>query len=365
MANITYLLGAGASANAIPVVSGFKERIFTVKNILCQYILHGTGSTELISTLPKKIIDKNNILRNIVNEFDWLIEEASNHQTIDTLAKKYFLTNHEKLNRLKKILIIYFAIEQIGTLPDLRYDSFFASILKKDGKNILLAKNVKMISWNYDLQIELTLRKYINRTIEAIKEEYQIHPNEKSFDLINGSSINRQKFGVIKLNGNAFWKTLPEDTFPYEENPPSFFDKYPNRLTLEKYLGDLLDEYEMFFNPISNPHYLNHFNFAWESDKDYKQKYKGYSTNIDQAKIIAQETDILVIIGYSFPVFNREIDSLLMNQMTNVQKVYVQDVYPEKIKSTIENAFQSFQVPFSKLFQLESNINQFVIPYEL
>jgi hypothetical protein len=99
----------------------------------------------------------------------------------------------------------------------------------------------------------------------------------------------------------------------------------------------------------------------------------------------------LVVIGYSFPVFNREIDNRLIGKMAKLTKVYIQDANPERIKSTMVNAFERFQeteqvsrytgakpipgretrinydyekVPKIKI-QTEDNLNQFVIPYEL
>lgn len=107
--------------------------------------------------------------------------------------------------------------------------------------------------------------------------------------------------------------------------------------------------------------------FAWENlNEDYSFKENEVLSN---ALSVAEKTEILVIIGYSFPIFNREIDRKIIEIM-KIQKVYIQDKEPEKIKSIMINAFKAFQpiddqhnlqVPF----HLERNVDQFIIPFEL
>jgi hypothetical protein len=148
----------------------------------------------------------------------------------------------------------------------------------------------------------------------------------------------------------------------------------------------LLEELEMldFHNNIA----CRFFNFSWEALKNFTgRKHPQHETNLVEAERIATNTEILVVIGYSFPIFNREIDNRLFRKMDNLKKVYIQDKQPENIKSTMQNAFEVFQrkktvnmfgnevTPSGSLvdiqladkvsFHLESNTNQFVIPYEL
>jgi hypothetical protein len=54
-----------------------------------------------------------------------------------------------------------------------------------------------------------------------------------------------------------------------------------------------------------------------------------YSSNIEIAKEIIIGSDILVIIGYSFPFFNREIDKEIFNVLcqTGLKKIYYQDKF--------------------------------------
>lgn len=82
---ITYYLGAGASHNAIPVVENLLTRISS----LTKYLEKKTIPYNNINVQKKNYRDlkKLTTLQVIIHEFNWLLEECSFHQTIDTLAK--------------------------------------------------------------------------------------------------------------------------------------------------------------------------------------------------------------------------------------------------------------------------------------
>src|SRR5438270_13613562 len=70
--NVTYLFGAGASANALPVVKYFNPRL----ELFLKYL----------ENLPKNLIKT----KEFIPEVRLILEEAKHHSTIDTVAKKYF-----------------------------------------------------------------------------------------------------------------------------------------------------------------------------------------------------------------------------------------------------------------------------------
>lgn len=390
---ISYLLGAGASANTIPIVAFIHSRI-----------------EEIITFLKSAQIpnDKVEAARAIINELEWLLQNAGKYYTIDTLAKKYYLTSDDKnLKKLKKSLIIYFAVEQYLNIPsqqdnklnysfkkestDKRYGSFIAAITRKrypiaipgiagdalaaENQDFELSKYIKILSWNYDVQFEMSLQELSNTVIQHIKTTYQILPNSVSQNENNNIIIKQDRFAMVKLNGDAIWN-LEEQT---SLNKTCILDgkKYVEE---SKLLFDFLDRYKTsssLFESNSSP--LLSFNFAWENDNNFRAKYRGYSKNLETAELIAVETEILVVIGYSFPIFNREIDSRLFAKMTKLKKIYIQDKNPDRIKSTMINAFKVLQQTSSEWsekdlkyierplieFQLEQYTEQFVIPYEL
>lgn len=391
---ITYFLGAGSSANTIPIVSSMYTRIKEIADELDKYLYNAINDNSYQNEMPdSNVVKHTDLLRGIIDDFNQLLITANDYYTVDTLARKYYLTNsNSEYENLKRLLIIYFTIEQyiffeskIDIFPkrksDNRYDSFIASIANRSAKGLELNGNIKILSWNYDLQFELSLRRFTEKTIEKIKKSYQLLPTlycrtEKE------KYYSPEQFAAIKLNGNAIFSETDKLGKLF-----TIFDAESNHEESKATkLGILLNEIaKLDFKNNSACRFLN---FAWETNEDFDKGFKGrkhesYSDNLLKAEHIAAETEILVVIGYSFPIFNREIDGRLFEKMNKLQKVYIQDPYPNKIESTMRNAFRIFQKDYiDKMiekgedeygnpiiheitFEKESNVNQFVIPYEL
>ena len=74
------------------------------------------------------------------------------------------------------------------------------------------------------------------------------------------------------------------------------------------------------------------------------------------------ETEILVIIGYSFPLFNKEIDDKIIKNMKKLKRIYIQDINPNRIKQAILRR----NIVLSDIeFVCESNVSTFLIPDEI
>ena len=78
---------------------------------------------------------------------------------------------------------------------------------------------------------------------------------------------------------------------------------------------------------------------------------------------IAKQTEILVIIGYSFPFFNRTYDKLIFNEMTSLRKVYYQDPNP-KI-DILKNSILPFYKNDIQVINDEPSLSQFFLPHEI
>ena len=115
----------------------------------------------------------------------------------------------------------------------------------------------------------------------------------------------------------------------------------------------ILDYYNMATQRSAHPIYPS-LSFAWEKEK--------YETEINQIAADAiKETQVLVIIGYSFPFFNRAIDQSVLKSM-KPYKVYIQDKYPDRILSRFKGAYgYSHQVEYVTI----DDIYQFALPDEL
>jgi len=82
----------------------------------------------------------------------------------------------------------------------------------------------------------------------------------------------------------------------------------------EQLLSKVLEQYVNFVNSAySDGRFYLHF--AWEQDYFNNQSAKLFSNIAD--------TKVLVVIGYSFPFFNREIDREIFRRMEKLERIYI------------------------------------------
>ena len=74
------------------------------------------------------------------------------------------------------------------------------------------------------------------------------------------------------------------------------------------------------------------------------------------------DTEIVVVIGYSFPFFNRVTDRAIFNGMPNLKKVYVQDINADAVVQAVHAV-----LPSDRKVNIEPirNCEQFYLPVEL
>jgi len=373
MTQITYLLGAGASANVLPVVNNLRDRL----SDLVQYLSNFSDKKLNPDAYLIKGFDKKyqQVYDSLITELKWLNDESEYHQTIDTLAKKFYNTDASSLLRLKRALISFFILEQLlnsnsGKLRfDKRYDSFIASILENEKGAVELNGNVKIVTWNYDVQFELAFKNYMigsKSYFFNIQTNLQVTPSRRSISDINYiKELDINKFSIVKLNGQAFFDRVETD--PHKDYR-TIFDEVQE--SDKKNLDRFFSFYEELFDANwEKRDCLKLFNFAWE---------KGYFSNDEEVSLledylikIAKETEVLVVIGYSFPFFNRNVDRLLINNMCNLRKIYIQNTESEidKLKSLMQS---SFYIEFSPergedvlAYIGVTNVDSFFLPPDL
>ncbi|MDQ3110432.1 MAG: hypothetical protein M3R17_11110 [Bacteroidota bacterium] len=345
MTKVTYLLGAGASFEVLPLAKTIKDQTGKEHPGLGQRMgLLANEIKELSKSLSRE--DSNNAL-SFIEGLIWLQKEADIHGTIDTFAKKLFLQKDFKtLNKLKTHLSLFFIIEQRTKGYDKRYISFFASILEQTEDGICMPSNINILTWNYDLQLEMAFQYYHRKDNHSNIKSSQLAMNSipnYDFLLSNKACL----AGIVHLNGIA-GLYLTEDGKAndiYDRSEDSKIQK------LEEALRDNLFILESAGRTITLD---KTFQFAWENTA-----YD--SPLLNSAKNIALGTSILVIIGYSFPFFNRNIDRILFHFMKNsIDKIYFQD-------PVLDGSFLRAQFDLSKNFNIEhiKETNQFFLPYEL
>lgn len=359
-ANVTYLFGAGASFHAIPLVNNFTERF----KIFCDHLNKNIKPLLSEDEYKEFVLTQNEFVNNI-----------QKHYTIDTYAKKLFykepaLHTNKEYQVLIKYLSIYFIYEQLKVDIqkscnyflmermvfsdteteyeknikrilvdfDYRYDSFFASILKHDiNKNLVIPKNINFISWNYDFQMEIAYMNFSGCNLNA------------AIDSLNVTGTPQQIFErpvtdshLIKLNGTAGFLSNNKfgEMFDFSEH------------TLD-------DEYFRLCKDIllkKTDKIQNSIRFSWE-----EHPLKNLAIELAEKKI--NNSDVVIVIGYSFPYFNREVDRKIFDSVRKGKnlKVYIQSP-ADSINSVVArfNAIAPSITP-----ELFTETDQFLIPNEL
>ncbi|MBT6006895.1 MAG: hypothetical protein HOG79_14345 [Prolixibacteraceae bacterium] len=329
---ITYYIGAGASFEALPLVENFPNRMESFK----------TDFDSFFKVVPTAL-DREKLFaykKEFIKDIEWVIKESDKHASIDTFAKKLYLKkSYSDLQRLKAVLEIFMIIEQIKNPTDSRYDLFYASILNQRVTNF--PKNIKIISWNYDHQFELSYSDF-----SGYKD---IHSNQHTLNIITKhahGSNEIDEFLIIKLNGSL--GILERRGMRAKE----ILKNVDTPLNIQ-FIFELLDIY----NTIkSSQEFLPSLSYAWEQDE-------GKVNNIiNKSKDATYDAEVLVIIGYSFPFFNRDVDRNIIGNMNFLKKVYIQDPYPDDIKDRFFSVRPDFKDENIKLIK---NVKQFFLPDEL
>lgn len=305
------------------------------------------------------------LIQPFIDELDKLIEHEKESTSIDAYAKE--LTNSDKrleLHRLKMVLSSYFVFEQLikpndlifyeedghtkvnsgiqemlSTTIDKRYRTFWADYI--NGYDSTPASNIKIISWNYDMQFEFAFSRLKNYSLELTQQEIQVFPSSLN-------EIDKKKFCLLKINGSAgLFKEYGREINKFQ----NFFDVTQHHL--DNFNLKLL--LNIFKANYSRVHEQPVFTFAWEENSIANETRK-------IAKEILSKTNILVIIGYSFPSFNRVIDRQLFENIDSLEKVYYQA--PANEINELKMRLEGISPRLHELTTGIRNLDTFHIPYE-
>jgi hypothetical protein len=350
MGKVAYLFGAGASCYCLPMIDGMKGRLenFRVNlvHFTLKYPFNKFENTELTRIKLKE---------EIIGDLEKIIREVDTYASIDTYAKSLLLSNRiVDYNTLKVILSLFFIYEQALQPTDKRYDSFFASILGNSWSDF---PDIRIISWNYDFQFEKSFNKYSKgKTLR----ENQIKLNVIPVDTIPNDKA-ADRFVILKLNGTTSFIEKYETKLKslLEENENFDLDQFDIPEMLEKFL----DYYHrcLYFK---KPNLLPSLSFAWEQGEIHQK-------TLELAKMAIKDSEALVIIGYSFPFFNREIDKQIFSALGgSTRKIYIQDIHFDVIKANLLSVLPvpsnyKDKIEFYKATTDDGKIVQFLLPAEL
>lgn len=322
---ITYIFGAGASHQGLPLASKLSDAISAVAK-----------------DLEKRFNKEDNYFdfnQEVIENLQWLREESRETGTVDTLAKEYFITGKlTELKRLKKVLVAYFLLEQLlYKKKDDRYRSFLASIL---GDQKLFPENIKIINWNYDLQFQLASLRYGKEEFHAGTSTTITRPGllEQWPSIGIPGRDNSKELNIVHMNGIAGYfkdiQTRLTHSILNEENP-----------TINT-IYDYLSKGKYDVNELMS--------FAFEAKKNHNGEV--HSERLNLALEMIKGSDILIAIGYSFPHENYNFDHSILNQ---VYSKLNPNIYIQNSKFNVDQFEEDFELNNVKLLD---NTEQFYLP---
>ena len=356
MSKVTYLLGAGASYGSrgrLPLA--LQPPISSDAQEPQEGIMRGLPILqEFASAIEQLLVELMNdqfsaeIKYLSSNVLSPLLNVSKNYPTIDTYAKLLYSTRREdEYAQFKNQLSLFFLIWQRMHKQDLRYDSFISSLVDADTCQL---PELTILSWNYDVQMEIAYEGYIaNANLWKIWESLNVYCKTNSYFPFD---INKP-FACIKLNGSAMFHSSNrnewtlrydlKDTFQIKDDDKEFW-KNMYELNTDRNLNGHSKEY------------INELSYAWEHD--------GEEALLDTISTRVVNAEALVIIGYSFPYVNRKYDRHIFNSMTQLKKIYIQDKNPKYIEDRIKAIYQFLDRPLPEI-QTSIDVSQFIIPNEL
>lgn len=339
--NITFFLGAGASRYACPIWKEQGQKMLNLARICLG------DSVKKFDTLAN---DFNDEYMSLAWEIGYFGTKALEYGTIDTYAKRLFLNeSHDELAKLKLAVSVFFTTWQMSEDRELksfdnfyfqpidkRYFSLMASVLERSLSGIRIKENIKFVSWNYDLQIEHTFKSFQSDSCswDRIQDLLKFSLTEDKGDRLE----------ICHLNGyHGFYESQGKREVRFLGRTDSM---KPEEIVKDlSHLSKGHDRWQLSLR--------NHINYAWESN-EYADRIR------EESKKIFAETDILVIIGYSFPNFNKEIDKELFASLnTQCSKIYYQD--PNASESFIEQLVDKNR---HDIICQNDKLDYFLLPYE-
>jgi hypothetical protein len=305
--NITYLIGAGASALAIPPTAGMYSRMFA----FYEYLLEARDQLKI----QKADNNLQTILGDLIADVRWLYDKLSRESTPDTIAKHLNDTGHDdQVRTLKVVMSLFFVYVHGDRRFDPRYSNFIAALNRGPGTN--LPPHINVVTWNYDSCFEFALMN-ARPGLDFKQSRTQLN----SVTRFASKPETADRFSIFQLNGSA-----------------TFFNSHLNNYrVIYREEGDaelvlvLIDCYRSTrmkgpdrFSPM--------LSFAWEDENCAD----GTPSVVDLACRTLAKTEILVIIGYSFQPFNHDIDTKLIDAIgSNLKAVWVQDKEPSPVVERI------------------------------
>lgn len=304
---LVYYIGAGASAQSLPLVSNTPKRMRKLATELRTEDFRNRVEEPQRQTLEK-----------LAERLECLAERADSCPSIDVLARLHYLRDEQtELRELKTTLSAFFMLEEGRRPADPRYGHFFAYMADRDAHNTLaMPTDVRVISWNYDRQFEKSFAEF---TPESNRDEKRAAGRRlQAVPPCLPGECDLRAFSILKLNGAAGTHESPSTNSQTTHNP----DLYALFSDLDRSLSLALS----FCKNVALEDLDPHIQFAWEDD----------TRRSDILKLVDRFAPVrtVVVIGYSFPQFNRDLDQRLFNAL-RPSEVFLQVAGDNGVKDRI------------------------------
>ena len=336
MSKICYLFGAGASANALPLVNQINDRVLLLIKLLTKKE-HEFGEDR---NHYSPFSNKENLLF-VMDDLYWLLSLLDKEKglTIDEIAFDLNKPPHEDYDRIRKVIAVYFALEQVFYGVDYRYKVFFRNLSKP---NYDYRKELKILTWNYDSQIEMGFSSILDtNNLSTIRSKIGFRTK-----MIEKQNEMRADSFVYQLNGSATY---------YQSR--GFRHHYFNHEIAEnqniKALTEICNSYR---NVDKNKD--THSGISYRFDEHFKD-------NELEKEVLEStlDTEKLVIIGYSLPNFNEDLDRKIIQNMALLKKIYLQAPDAVRLSRKIENILGKRHNKVEII--TETNTANFLLPNEI
>ena len=354
MSKIIYYMGAGASYGkkearevidkgtkkerlliheGLPVINEIGTCLLAFKEAVANAPIDINGHYSFLNKYSTSGDDINHMRNCLITDIEKVYEANKEHATIDTYAKKlYLIKRTNELKRLKNVLTTFFVWAQIVSKTDQRYDTFLANILQEN--TLSIPNGISVISWNYDSQFEMAYRNY--------SQDGNLPIFDKNAHIDYQDSGNCGK--IFKVNGSANF-----DDFCMVDYISKHRD-VDSVIQLIEYYDNLGADTSAF-----GYQFTSRLSYAWETSERQRQMF-------DMLQKVTSDTTTVVVIGYSFPYFNRQIDRKIFAAMPYLKTVYIQDPNPEAIEPSLRAVLQNESA--TKIVY-QKDCTQFYLPREL
>ena len=324
--SLVYYIGAGGSAKALPVVSDTPKRMKQLAAALSD------GNYDLDQ-------QSRDALGSLCEEMNRLARVAASCPSIDVLARRYYLQRQSKeLHALKATLSAFYVLEQSRRPADPRYGDFFAYMVDRDVLgNLAMPTDIRVITWNYDGQFEKSFADFFEDVDHRreVGSMLQVTP-------ATGTSTDYYSdiFSIYRINGAAGIRERSNQLLTH------YFDAFvQDRQNMSAALRLTLYFYQNVTSGTDKP-YLQ---FAWEDDTrraNVLNHIGGFSP-----------VDAVVVIGYSFPIFNRGLDREILETL-RPKRVFLQVAGDDAVTDRLVGLGIEREI-----IKIIGDRNQFFIPY--